>query len=142
MKLTGAKRRFLSLCMILLCIGFTTIYTGKKADAAYKLNKKTYTLVKGKWFTHNNSGGYDVKFSRTKVKYYNRKNGKLHHTGKIMGCKKYKKGYLIKIQCQNIKYSYYIKKKSQSDVWFFGGWKYNGKKYSGSSSLHAGKWDD
>ena len=135
------KRCRVLLMILLLCICFVPIFIDEEAYAAYKLNQKAYSKIKGKWYTQASSGGYDVKFSRTKIKYYDRSTGKIDHTGKICGCKTSKKGYLIKIKYKGNKYSYYLPKKSAKGLDFYGDWKRDGYVYSGSSSLSLGKWE-
>lgn len=135
------KRYRLLIGMFILCICLTPICTSKEADAAYKLNKKVYAKIKDKWFSEFSSGGDDVKFIRTKIKYYSRETGKLKGTGKIAGCKTLKKGYLIKIKNGKKKYSYYLPKGGKAKgLDFFGGWTRDMNEYSGSSSLFLGKW--
>lgn len=107
----------------------------------YRLNKKVYSRVKGCWWTNVSSAGYNVKFTKTKMKYYDRKSNKVVKVAKIRGCKNYKNGYLIKVQDGKYKYSYHMyKRKYKNILEYYDGWKRDGKRYSGSSSLMRGKW--
>lgn len=53
----------------------------------FQLSDTQYKKVKG-WWTQNSSGGWDVKFSRSKVKYYDRETEKISWTADIRKCKK------------------------------------------------------
>lgn len=111
--------------------------TKKKAK---KLKGKVCTWVKDKWWTENSSGGYDVKFTRTKVKYYNREDGEIHHIAKINGYQKIEGGFAIKVKFEQYKYCYAIYENQKDTLEYFIGWKVDGNQYSGSSSLSEGKW--
>ncbi len=105
-----------------------------------ELKGKVYKWVKNKWWTASSSGGYDVKFSKTKVKYYNREDGKIHHIAKINSYKKINGGYVIKVKNGQYKYCYTIYENQKDALEFYNGWKVDVDQYSGSSSLNKGKW--
>lgn len=105
-----------------------------------KLKGKVYKWVKNKWWTENSSGGFDVKFTRTKVNHYNRENGELYYTAKIKGYQKIKGGYVIKVKNGQYKYCYAIYENQKNALEFYTGWKVDVDQYSGSSSLSRGKW--
>ncbi len=149
MKCLEAKYKWIFICIVSLCIGCTAGYAGTTAGAADRLNKGVYSLVQGKWYTENTSAGYDVRFTRSEARYYDRKTGKLSYTVEIAGSQNikkgyYQKGYLIKLKRRykrkTYKYSYYIRKKRPNIMWFYSGWKADGNRYSGSASLTVGKW--
>ena len=109
---------------------------------AKSMSKQAYNLVKNQWWTGVSSSGDDVRFTKTKVKYYDRFLKKLIHMEKIRGCKKYKKGYLILLGKGKNKYSYFVSsKKSATTISYYFGWKKDMDNYAGSSSLKKGRWE-
>lgn len=102
----------------------------------FKLSDKQYKRVKGLW-TYNSSGGWNVKFTRSKVKYYNRDNGKLEWTAKIKKCKKAGKTYIYYIQSQNGKYQFRTSDENADVLEYYGTWDNDcySDYYSGSSSM-------
>ncbi len=117
-------------------------YSGSfKKIGQYKAKKLTtaqYNAVKG-WWSHNSSGGYDVKFTKDgKVKYYQRYTNTVANTFVVVKVKKVKGNYLYCLYDNNSgsKISYY---KQAGYMEFYGGWTV-GKDYSGSSSLSVGRW--
>lgn len=106
---------------------------------SFRLSKKVYRQIKG-WWTNVSSGGTDRKFTRTKMKIFDRNTGQCIGEMKIYGCKKVKGGYLIRLKnSQGGKLCYKYDKKA--DVMeYYTGWKADGDYYSGSSSLFRGKW--
>lgn len=135
------KKRYGDIVKIITCILLVSIIMTIPVQAKnYKLNQSIYNRLKGSW-AENSSGGKNLKFTKTTVKYYDRETGKVVYTSKIMGCKKYKNGYLIKLKnSRNYKYSYFMYKyKYKNLLEYFGSWKLDGKYYSGSSSLEKVK---
>ncbi len=116
----------------------------QRAEAA-GLSKKAYAIVKGQWWFQSSSGGNDARFTKNKIKYYNRKNYKVERTAAIKKCVKTKRGYVVCVKDGKVKYSYTIpfegRKKKEYQLWFHGSWKPNANDYSGSSSLNRGKWE-
>lgn len=136
-----SKRNFCKILCLIFCLALTVMIapTPVRAKSA-TLNPKVYKRVKG-WWTTNSSGGYDIKISKTKMKYYKKNGKKVVMTATIKGCKKVKDGYLIQVKVGKLKWSYHMyNKKHKNTLEFFDGWKLNGKKYSGSSSLMRGRW--
>lgn len=141
------KKGFLRIVCLLFCLVLTVMIVETPAQAkSATLNKKVYKRVKG-WWTTNSSGGYFVKISKTKMKYYKKDGKKVVMTAKIKGCKKVKGGYLIQVKVGKWgKWSYFMYNKKYKDadsediLEFHGGWKKKGNNYSGSSSLMKGKW--
>lgn len=106
---------------------------------SFRLSKKVYRQIKG-WWTNVSSGGTDRKFSRTKMKVYDRSTGQCIGKMKICGCKKVKGGYLIKLKnSRGEKLSYKYNKKADV-LESYMGWKADANSYSGSNSLFRGKW--
>lgn len=141
------KKRFLRIVCLLFCLALTVMFAEAPAQAkSATLNKKVYKRVKG-WWTTNSSGGYDIKISKTKMKYYKKNGKKVVMTAKIKGCKKVKGGYLIQVKVgKKLKWSYFMYNKkykvdsSEDILEYHDGWKKKGNNYSGSSSLMKGKW--
>lgn len=105
----------------------------------FKLSKKVYRQVKG-WWTNVSSGGTDRKFTRTKMKIFDRTTGQCIDSMKFYGCKKVKGGYVIRLKnSQGEKLCYKYNKKADMMENYMG-WKADGNYYSGSSSLFRGKW--
>ncbi len=106
---------------------------------AKKLTSAQYKAVKG-WWSHNSSGGYNVKFTKEgKVKFYDRYTNKVVDTFVVVKVKKVNGRYLYCLYNNNrgVKISYY---KGDGYMEFYGSWTIN-KNYSGSSSLSPGKWE-
>ncbi len=114
----------------------------QKAEAA-GLSRKAYNMVKGRWWYQSSSGGYDARFTRKKIIYYNRKNYEVERTAAIKKCIKKKDGYHVLVKDGKVRY-YYIfpfegTGKKDYQLWFR--FKSDGEyHYSGSSSLNPGKW--
>lgn len=106
---------------------------------SFKLSKKVSRQIKG-WWTAASSGGTDRKFTRTKMKIYDRNTGKCIGKMKICGCKKVKGGYLIKLKDSKGEKLSYKYNKTSDVLESYMGWKADGNSYSGSSSLFRGKW--
>jgi len=113
------------------------------SEAAAKLPKELWSQVKGKWYTQASSGGYDIKFTRAKIKYYNRDTGKLVYSVKIRKVKIIKSGIRkgdYRIIFKNTRgISSYISSKYGFD-YYSGAAGYDG--YSGSASISEGKWGE
>ncbi|MCC8067999.1 MAG: hypothetical protein LIO94_13000 [Clostridiales bacterium] len=117
-----------------------------KAEASAQIPTSLYKKIKGTWYTQSSSGGCDVKFTRTRIKYYSRTNGKLVFNYKIVKVKKVTKGTYkgcYKIYFKN-KYGtlmYFVNVDKKATAFDF----YN-KTSKGSweaamgSSLNKGKW--
>lgn len=111
------------------------------SKTAFKLSDEQYNMVKG-WWTSCSSGGKDVKFTRTKVEYYDRETGKLAWTADIKNCKKEGETYIYYIQNSIAKYQYRLDESNPHGLDFYGTWDDANilNYYSGSSSLMQGKW--
>lgn len=111
-----------------------------KKIAQYKgkaLTTKQYNAIKG-WWSHNSSGGYNVKFSKSgKIYYYDRYTNKQLYHHVIYKIKSTKSGYLFYLYDNTTgnKYRYKFYKNTME---YYSGW--TGNQYSGSSSLFRGKW--
>lgn len=107
---------------------------------SFKLSKKVYRQIKG-WWTNVSSGGTDRKFTRTKMKIFDRNTGQYIGKMRIYGCKKVKGGYLIRLKNSDGEKLCYKYNKKADMMENFMGWKADSNYYSGSSSLFRGKWD-
>lgn len=137
-------RRFRKALAVVLAVFMIAALQPQKAEAA-GLSKKAYNMVKGRWWFQSSSGGYDARFTRKKILYYNRKNYKVERTAAIKKCIRKKDGYHVRVKDGKATY-YYIFPfegigKKDYQLWhrFKSGGKYC---YSGSSSLNPGKWED
>lgn len=121
------------------------IRTGYEVEAAtkkqFQLSDAQYKKVKG-WWTCNSSGGWDVKFTRSKVKYYDRENGKLAWTATIKKCKKRGSIYIYYVKSERGCYEFRTNETDSNVLDYYGTWdeKNYADYYSGSSSLSRGKW--
>ena len=129
---------FLALAVFLLNVhGMVTV------QASAKLPDKLYKLVKGKWYTQASSGGCNIRFTRTRVKYYSRSTNKLVYSGKILKVKKitsgnYKGRYRIVFRNAHGTSSFIsADKKARFFDFYSGSSGYSG--YSGSASISRGK---
>lgn len=112
------------------------------ADAAtFKLSDEQYKIVKG-WWSYNSSGGWDVKFTRTKVKYYDRETGKVSWTATIKNCKKKNGIYIYYVKTENGETEYRTSTEYPDTLESYFSWDDSNisNYYSGSSSLSRGKW--
>ncbi len=66
--------------------------SAKTSEAATKIPNKLYKLIKGKWYSQASSAGYSVKFTQTRVNYYDNETGKFSYSGKIKKVKKITSG--------------------------------------------------
>lgn len=107
----------------------------------FKLSEKQYKKVKG-WWSDNSSGGWDVKFTHSKVKYYDRVTGKLAWTATIKKCKKKGNVYVYYIKSEKGCYEYRTTTYDLNVLEYYESWddENYGDYYSGSSSLSRGKW--
>ena len=138
-----SKRVIRLLLIMMLAVFLFNVYGTTNVQAA-KLPKKLYKLVKGKWYTQASSGGYNIKFTKTRVKYYDRQTNKVVYSGKIKKVKKIKSGYYkgryrIVFKNANGTSSFINSDKKATEFYYFDGASgYNG--YSGSASITRGKW--
>ena len=123
--------------IMIFCMLF--VYNVDVVEASVKLPQKLYRLVKGKWYTQASSSGYNVRFTRTRVKYYDRTTNKVVWSGRIKKVKKLKK-YRYRIIFKNANgVSSFVSKNKRADFFdFFGSTGTKG--YSGCSSIEKGKW--
>lgn len=107
----------------------------------FKLSDKQYKKVKG-WWSSNSSGGWDIKFTRSKVKYYDRTTGDLAWTAAIKGCKKKDGIYVYYIKSEKGCYEFRTTKFDSGVLEYYGSWddEHYVDYYSGSASLSCGKW--
>ena len=112
--------------------------------ATSKIPKKFYKLLKGKWYTQNSSGGYNIKFSRTRIKYYSRRTGKQKYSYKIKKVKKIRSGYYKGRYRLVFKTPHgvasFINSDKKAKYFDYYGCEKGYKHYSGSSSISRGKW--
>ena len=111
--------------------------------ASSKMPAKLYKQVKGKWYTQWSSAGYDVKFTKTRVKYYKHGAKKPSYKYPITKVKKVKKGthkgeYRIVYKLGRKKYASFIGTAKKGFAFY--GCASGYKHYSGSSSLDLGRW--
>ena len=132
------KRIRMSLCLILAML-FICVYSTVTVQASAKIPNKLYKMVKGKKYVQASSGGCTVKFTKTRVKYYDTDTNHLVYSAKIIKVKKIKSGkfkgrYRIVFKNANGTSSFINKdKKAKSFSYYDGASGYSG--YSGSSSL-------
>jgi len=86
------SKRVIRLLLIMMLAVFLFNVHGTTTVQAAKMPKKLYKLVKGKWYTENSASGYNIKFTRTRVKYYDRQTNKVVKRCKIKKVKKIKSG--------------------------------------------------
>jgi hypothetical protein len=121
-----------------------------KVTVSFQLSDKQYKAVKG-WWTQWSSGGCDIKFTKTKVKYYSRENGKVVRTYTIKNCKKVNGVYSYYLKGSNgasvIKFQFRLSEEYKNGDGNYGMDYYDTwdesqllKYYSGSSSLFKGRW--
>ena len=138
-----SKRVIRVLLIMMLAVFLFNVHGTTNVQAA-KLPKKLYKLVKGKWYTQASSGGYNIKFTKTRVKYYDRKTNKVAYNCKIKKVKKvksgyYKGGYRIVFKIGHWTSSFIsTDKKAKAFDFFSGASGYDG--YSGGASITRGKW--
>lgn len=134
----GTLRSIVLLLVVFTVIGDTGMVV---SEAAVKLPPRLYRQLKGRWYTQASSGGYDIKFTQTRVKYYDRDTGKLAYSGKIKQVKKIRNGLRkgdYRIVFKNVNgVSSYIGSNTGFD-YYSGATGYEG--YSGSASISEGKW--
>jgi hypothetical protein len=114
----------------------------------FQLSDKQYKAVKG-WWTQFSSAGCDIKFTRTKVKYYSRETGKVVRTFTIKKCKKVNGVYSYYLKgSDGTKFQFRLAKENTDGdgipcMDFYGTWDESqlSKYYSGSSSLYQGRWN-
>ena len=142
MKQKRAKWKIVLVLMLaFLMLGF---HAPTSVQASVTMPKKLYKLVKGKWYTEASSGGYNVKFTQTRIKYYNRKTGKIAFNYKIKKVTKIKSGsykgrYRVVFKTGSGLRSYISGDKKATYFDYFGsGSGYKG--YSISASIGRGKW--
>lgn len=140
-------KKMVILFMVLVLGGMHfTIGTEAVNVSAAKMNKTLSKAVRGKWWTQNSSGGYDVRFTSKKISYYEHGSNKPAKVRKIKNCKKVKSGYLIIIKDGEDVYSYLYEKDNPTVLTFLCAVNQKqideGVGYSNSSSLSEGKWDD
>ena len=138
------SKRVIRLLLIMMLAVFLFNVHGTTNVQAAKLPKKLYKLVKGKWYTQYSSGGYNIKFTKTRVKYYSRQTNKLVYSGNIKKVKKIKSGnykgcYRIIYKNANGTSSFINSDKKATAFDYYDGAK-GYSRYSGSSSIYRGKW--
>ena len=105
-----------------------------------KMPNKLYKQVKGKWYTQNRASGFDVKFTKTKIKYYQQQSNKVDSTAKLVKVKKVKSGeykgkYCLTYKSNGEKFQLVGNKKGFDYFWHE-----NGEQlYSGGSSISPGR---
>lgn len=115
----------------------TEIVLSKKTYKRKKLTSKQYKAIKG-WWSHNSSGGYNIKFTKSgKICYYDRYSDERVEYDVIYKMKKTGSGYMIYLY-DNGSGNKYRFKYCGDYMEYYSGWK--GNSYSGSSSLFKGKW--
>lgn len=112
-----------------------------KTKKQFKLTDKQYNKVKG-WWTYNSSGGWDVKFTYSKVKYFDRETGEVAWTATIKKCRKKGKVYIYYIKSKNGRYEFRTNPDYPDSLEYYDNWDDENisSYYSGSSSLWKGRW--
>lgn len=128
------KRIVIFVLLLTLCIPVSV------EAKTVKMPNKLYKQVKGKWYTQNSSNGYDVKFSKAKIKFYRQGSNKVEYSAKLLKVKKIKTGdykgmYRLTYKGKSGKFQYVGNKKGFDYFWYE-----NGERlYSASSSLTPGR---
>ena len=138
------KRGFTMLLVFMLSVFIFTLAGTATVHASVKMPGKLYKQVKGKWYTESSSGGYNVRFTKTKVKYYSRRTNRFIYSCKLVKVKKIKKGqfkgcYRLVYKYSHGKFSYINENKKAKHFECFNsssGYKH----YSGSGGLWPGTW--
>lgn len=136
---------FLLTCLLMIFSVGTFNTNGNKysnyvAEAAtkkqFELSDKQYKKVKGLW-SENSSGGWNVKFTRSKVNYYDRSTGELAWTATIKKCKKIGSVYAYYVKSEKGYYEYRTTTNDSDTLEYYGSWndEHYADYYSGSSSL-------
>ena len=86
------KRGFTLSLVLMLIVFIFTLFGTATVHASVKMPAKLYKQVKGKWYMESSSGGYYAKFTKTHVKYYNRRTKKYLYKNKLIKVTKIKKG--------------------------------------------------
>ncbi len=131
--------------MLVMSLVFGLSQSGAKtSQAAAKMPNKLYKLVKGQWYSQASSSGYNVKFTKTRVNYYDRETDKLVYSGKIKKVKKIKSGQrkgCYRIIYKNAHGISSFESTDKSATIFESYDSASGySSYSGSSSIEIGKW--
>ncbi len=136
----------LSAVLLIMTLALSFIVMPHPVYAANKMPAKLYKLVKGKWYTQASSGGYDIKFTKTKVKFYEHGSDDPSFVCKIKKVTKIKKGeykgryrVVFKNSDGNLTSFISTNKKASAFDYYFGDKGY--EDYSGSGSIHAGRWE-
>lgn len=128
--------------MLVMSLVFGLSQSGAKtSQAAAKMPNKLYKLVKGQWYSQASSSGYNVKFTKTRINYYDRETDKIDHRVKIKKVKKLKSGqykgcYNIAFKDGNTLYYYISSDRSATTFELHD----SGGNYYGSESISIGKW--
>ena len=85
MKRSKTLRKIILVLMMVFLV--MNLHEPASVQASSKMPKKLYKLVKGKWYTEA-CGGYYVRFTKTRVKFYSRKTNKLTYNYKIKKVRK------------------------------------------------------
>ena len=138
------SRRFTLVLVLMLAVFFFTLTGTVTVHASVKMPGKLYKLVKGKWYTEASSGGYNAKFTKTRIKYCSRSSNKVVYSRKLVKVKKIKKGqykgrYRLIFKNSHGKVSYINTDRKAKHFDFYGSASgYKG--YSGRAGLARGKW--
>ena len=127
--------------LIALVISLYPVNTNAKSKTV-KLPAALYKQVKGKWYSEASMSGDNVKFTRTKIKFYDRGTDELLYSVKITKVKKIKKGQYkggYHIEYKHKGYTcYYISTDNNHFLFFEKGGNY-GDSFSAGASLQPGK---
>lgn len=104
--------------------------------SSFQLSNEQYEKVKGEW-EQNSSGGWNVEFTKTEVKYFDRNSGDIEWTAEIKNCKKEGNVYIYYIQSEGGKFEYRTIDGDPDTLEYFYSWDDANiaDYYSGSSSL-------
>lgn len=107
-----------------------------KTMGEFRLSDAQYEKVKGTW-EQNSSGGWNVEFTKSEVKYLDSKSGDVAWTAQIKNCKNQGKVYIYYIQSEKGKYEYRTIEGDADTLEYFDSWDdaHISDFYSGSSSL-------
>lgn len=102
----------------------------------FRLSNAQYEKVKGTW-EENSSGGWNVEFTNSEVKYLDRKSGDVAWTAQIKNCKNQGRVYIYYVQSEKGKYEYRTIEGDADTLEYYCSWDdaHIGDFYSGSSSL-------
>ncbi len=137
------KKTSIIIIILLLIAAAITIFFIKMVPGRGEIPAGFYKTIEGKWYTQASSGGYNVKFTRNEVQYYDRQTDQLVYSGRIkkvikISSGQYKDRYRIVFKNAGGTASFINEDEKANGFSYFSGEEgYEG--YSGSSSINIVK---